>query len=210
MADGTPLEIPLFPLNTVLFPGNRLDLRVFEVRYLDMVGRCHKEGRAFGVIALTHGQEVARPGETEQIAGMGTLAEIERLHTPQAGLYEVNCVATQRFRVLQLQRLKTALWVGQVVVLPQEPVVPIPPDLLYLRQAFRSISASAPLDTSGVTLDDCAPLAHAWLKRMPIETHTKQGLLEIETPLLRLELVGDWLVRLGWLPAEGPAAARAP
>ena len=77
-------------------------------------------------------------------------------------------------------------------------------------QAFRSISASAPLDTSGVTLDDCATLAHAWLKLMPIETHTKQGLLEIETPLLRLELVGDWLVRLGWLPAEGPAAARAP
>ncbi len=210
MADGTPLEIPLFPLNTVLFPGNRLDLRVFEVRYLDMVGRCHREGRPFGVIALTQGQEVARPGETEQIAGMGTLAEIERLHTPQAGLYEVTCLATQRFRVLQLQRLKTALWVGQVVVLPQEPVVPIPPDLQYLVQAFRFISSSVALDTSGATLDNCATLAHAWLKLMPIETHFKQGLLEIETPLLRLELVGDWLVRLGWLPAEGPQAARAP
>lgn len=210
MADGTPLEIPLFPLNTVLFPGNRLDLRVFEVRYLDMVGRCHREGRPFGVVALTQGQEVARPGETEQIAGMGTLAEIERLHTPQAGLYEVTCLATQRFRVLQLQRLKTALWVGQVVVLPQEPVVPIPPDLQYLVQAFRFISSSVALDTSGATLDNCATLAHAWLKLMPIETHFKQGLLEIETPLLRLELVGDWLVRLGWLPAEGPQAARAP
>lgn len=210
MADGTPLEIPLFPLNTVLFPGNRLDLRVFEVRYLDMVGRCHREGRPFGVVALTQGQEVARPGETEQIAGMGTLAEIERLHTPQAGLYEVTCLATQRFRVLQLQRPKTALWVGQVVVLPQEPVVPIPPDLQYLVQAFRFISSSVALDTSGATLDNCATLAHAWLKLMPIETHFKQGLLEIETPLLRLELVGDWLVRLGWLPAEGPQAARAP
>ena len=45
-------SLPLFPLSTVLFPDGVLPLRIFEVRYLDMIGRCHKAGAPFGVVAL--------------------------------------------------------------------------------------------------------------------------------------------------------------
>jgi len=64
MADAplTLTSLPLFPLDTVLFPGGWLPLRVFEVRYLDMIGRCQRAGAPFGVVALAQGQEVRTPG----------------------------------------------------------------------------------------------------------------------------------------------------
>ena len=54
-------SLPLFPLGTVLYPGGFLPLRIFEVRYLDMIGKCHKTGAPFGVVSLTEGVEVRRP-----------------------------------------------------------------------------------------------------------------------------------------------------
>ena len=63
MAAALTLQsLPLFPLGTVLFPDGVLSLRVFEVRYLDMIGKCHKAGAPFGVVSLTQGNEVRQPG----------------------------------------------------------------------------------------------------------------------------------------------------
>ena len=50
-------QIPLFPLNTVLFPGGPLPLRIFEARYIDLVRRCLREGTGFGVVLITEGEE---------------------------------------------------------------------------------------------------------------------------------------------------------
>ena len=58
-------SLPLFPLGAVLFPGGVLPLRIFEVRYLDMISRCRKAGAPFGVVLLTQGTEVRRPGTSE-------------------------------------------------------------------------------------------------------------------------------------------------
>ena len=70
MSDAPPspaLSLPLFPLGTVLFPGGWLPLQIFEVRYLDMVQRCHARGEPFGVVTLSEGSEVQRPaGEPGQ------------------------------------------------------------------------------------------------------------------------------------------------
>ena len=55
-------SLPLFPLGTVLYPDGVLSLRVFEVRYLDMIAKCRKAGAPFGVVSLTQGQEVRQPG----------------------------------------------------------------------------------------------------------------------------------------------------
>ena len=74
MTDSLPLtSLPLFPLGTVLYPGGFLPLRIFEVRYLDMIGKCHKSGAPFGVVALTEGVEVRRPASPKaESAGSGT------------------------------------------------------------------------------------------------------------------------------------------
>ncbi len=54
--------LPLFPLNTVLFPGGPLRLRIFEPRYLDMISRCMRENGSFGVALITEGREAGGVG----------------------------------------------------------------------------------------------------------------------------------------------------
>ena len=73
--------IPLFPLSHGLFPDGRLDLQIFEVRYLDLVRRCHREGTPFGVAWIEQGREVTVPGEQPQLFSHGTLAQIDSLET---------------------------------------------------------------------------------------------------------------------------------
>ena len=95
----------MFPLGSVLFPGGLLPLRIFEVRYLDMIGKCRKNGTPFGVVALTQGTEVRRLQDetgdgdfpTESFEDIGTLASITEFSAPQAGLVMVRCTGTQRF-----------------------------------------------------------------------------------------------------------------
>src|SRR3954452_16372565 len=91
--------LPLFPLGTVLFPGGVLPLRIFEVRYLDMIGKCHRAGAPFGVVSLTQGSEVRQPGATEAFATVGTLATIDEFDAPRPGLLVIRAVGVHRFRI---------------------------------------------------------------------------------------------------------------
>ena len=76
-------SLPLFPLSAVLFPDGLLSLRVFEVRYLDMIGKCRKAGAPFGVVSLTQGHEVRQPGSQEAFCRVGTLATLLDVEQPQ-------------------------------------------------------------------------------------------------------------------------------
>ena len=67
------MTIPLFPLNTVLFPGGQLPLKIFEARYMDMVSECLRTGQQFGVCLISSGKEVGGSAECYEI---GTLAKI--------------------------------------------------------------------------------------------------------------------------------------
>ena len=123
----TLTSLPLFPLGTVLFPGGVLPLRVFEVRYLDMIGKCHRAGAPFGVVALTQGHEVRAAGAPpEQLATIGTLAHITTLEQPQAGLLLVQCRGEQRFRIDRPSQLKHGLWVADVSLLPPDRALAVP------------------------------------------------------------------------------------
>ena len=105
----TASTLPLFPLQTVLFPGGQLSLQIFEVRYLHMVRACHQAGTPFGVVCLTSGSEIQKAGSaTEQLHTVGTLARIDHLETVQAGLLRIQCSGTQRFRSTQAHRNPTA------------------------------------------------------------------------------------------------------
>ena len=54
-------EIALFPLNTVLFPGGSLPLRIFEARYIDLVRHCMRTGSGFGIVLILEGVEAGGP-----------------------------------------------------------------------------------------------------------------------------------------------------
>lgn len=202
----TLASLPLFPLGTVLFPGGLLPLRVFEVRYLDLMRRCHGAQAPFGVVALSRGSEVRVAGAPEeQFESVGTLAHIAALQQVQPGLLSVQCHGEQRFRIDHKTRLKHGLWVADVTLLPADADVAIPNDLAHTARALRQVhqrlrerDASAPWPKANdARYADCAWVANRWGELLPLPTRVKQGLMSLDNPLLRLELVSDLLARSG-------------
>lgn len=200
--------LPLFPLDTVLFPDGVLPLQVFEPRYLDMVGRCHRAGTPFGVVALAQGREVRAAGAPpEQLAPIGTLAHIRRLEQPRPGLLLIECVGGDGFRIERPNLLKHGLWVADVTLLGPDAPMAVPDDLQPAAQALRRVlgdrrAAGEPEWDDG-RFDDCGWVANRWCERLPLPTAIRQRLLGIDSPLLRLELVADLLEHAGI--GNGPA-----
>ena len=199
-------SLPLFPLGTVLFPDGVLPLRIFEVRYLDMIGRCHKAGAPFGVVSLTQGQEVRQPGGKETFSPVGTLATIVGFEASQPGLMVIRAIGAQRFRITTSDQLKHGLWVANVQRIDADKVVAIPDDLkntsIALSKLIQSLRQSAttpdqmPLQGPW-KLDDCGWVANRWCELLPLPVVAKQRLMELDNPLVRLELVNDVLARTG-------------
>ncbi|KQO27753.1 LON peptidase substrate-binding domain-containing protein [Acidovorax sp. Leaf78] len=205
-------SLPLFPLGSVLFPGGVLALRVFEVRYLDMVRKCQQAGAPFGVVSLTQGREVRQAGAPdEQFNDVGTLAVIEQIDTPQPGLITLVCRGSQRFRITQRSLLPHGLWIADVDHLDQDMAVPIPPDLqkasTALAQVLHTLQQRDPDAPTSIVptaeqLDDCGWVANRWCELLPVPLELKQRLMELDNPLVRLELVGDVLERTGIAPTQ--------
>lgn len=202
-------RLPLFPLRTVLFPGGRLPLQIFEVRYLDMIGRAHRDGTPFGVVCLTEGEEVraADPAAfgSEAFHQVGTLARVDHLERPRPGLLRVHCTGTRRFRLERSECLPHGLWVGEVSLLVDDAQVTIPADLEHVAIALERVAADlreqgAPEDELPMQppwqFDACGWVANRWCELLPLPMAVKQRLLELESPLLRLELVADALDEL--------------
>lgn len=199
-------SLPLFPLSAVLFPDGLLSLRIFEVRYLDMINKCRKAGAPFGVVSLTQGGEVRQPGVQEAFARVGTLATIEDFEQPQPGLMLVRAVGAQRFRITASDQLKHGLWVADVESLATDLPVPVPDDLKPASDALQRLISSLQLkpDNTGPMplqppwkLDDCGWVANRWCELLPLPVALKQRLMELDNPLVRLELVSDVLTRTG-------------
>lgn len=212
-------ELPLFPLRSVLFPGGYLPLRIFEVRYLDMIGRSHKAGTPFGVVCLTEGGEVSQPpprnapltahGDgyaSEAFHDVGTLAAITQLERPNPGLMTICCTGTQRFRIHDRERLKHGLWMAQVELLLDDATVAVPDDLAEVAATLQDVvrnlidRAASPSEMPiqpPYRWDDCAWVANRWCELLPLGLAHKQRFMSLDNPLLRLELVADVLDQTG-------------
>ncbi len=210
-------QLPLFPLQTVLFPGGWLPLRIFEVRYLDMIGRCHKAGAPFGVVCLSEGSEVRRidpnaaPGSEgfakEVFHPVGVLAQIESLEKPQPGLLMIRCRGLQRFQVVRRSQLPHGLWVADVELLRADTPV-APPEELHptveglqrvlanLKERHTEAPDQLPIQPP-YQWDDAGWVANRWAELLPAPAALKQRLMALDNPLLRLELVADVLEKLG-------------
>jgi uncharacterized protein len=199
-------SLPLFPLGSVLFPGSVLPLRIFEVRYLDMIRRCIENGAPFGVVSLSKGHEVIKPGQHEAFAQIGTLAVITDHESPNPGLRVIRCLGQQRFKTSRVERLKHGLWIADISYLPEDSATSVPDELASCRSLLESVLSRMPLDAkrdlfigpaSEAMLSDCGWLANRWCQLLPLPLEMKQRLLELNSPLIRLELVSDLLDKLG-------------
>ena len=195
----TTNTLPLFPLGTAVFPGSLLPLQIFELRYLQMVGECERQGTPFGIVTLTRGGEVHQPGApAEQFEPIGTRMRLEKVQRPRPGLLHIWCRALDSFEVTGTQQRSDGLWLGQVRPLPPEPALPVPEHLRYLAEQMQD--ALQRLQSTDMEpqpwpqpwpMHDCSWLSQRWGELLPLPPAMKYQLLALREPLMRLELVGD-------------------
>lgn len=213
----TVTELPLFPLGTVLFPGALLPLQLFELRYLQMIGECERQGTGFGVVTLTQGREVHRPGEAaEQFEPIGTQVQIERIERPQAGLVLVWCRGVARFEIDSTSQRSDGLWRGQVRTVPPEPTLPVPEHLQHLSDqmhtALHKLSALpslVPQWNEAWRLQDCSWLSNRYGDLLPLPLAMKYRLFALHEPLMRLELIGDLVEPTSDATSDGKPSANS-
>lgn len=203
-------EIPLFPLSNALFPAGVLRLRIFEVRYLDMVRRCIADGTEFGVVVLLAGSEVRTPQGGEALAQAGAMARIVQWHATTPTLLELTCEGATRFRLASAQQGRYGLWTGEAEPLPDDPVLPIPAELQSSADALGRLIAQMQRDgvpghamplAPPFRLDEAAWVADRWCELLPLAPAEKARLLVLPDPVERLRYVQDALS--GLLPGEG-------
>jgi Lon protease-like protein len=196
----TMISIPLFPLATVLFPDGVLPLQIFEMRYLDMIGKCIADGAPFGVVMLTEGQEVRTPETLEKFVDTGTLAMVEDHSAPSPGLLQVVCRGGERFRIEWRERRRNGLWMARVELLESDLAVRIPSELQGAADALDRVLISL-VDVpehrwpvrKPFRLDDCGWVSNRWCELLPLTKPQKHHLLMLDNPLIRLELMHDLL-----------------
>lgn len=192
----TPTDIPLFLLDTVLFPGGSLPLRVFETRYMDMVKDCLRAGTPFGICLLAEGDEVLAPdGAAGTPHATGTFASIADWDMPQLGILNIVVHGGQRFRIRERRTQANGLVRAQVDALPDPPVTPIPGDYARLVPMLRSLLEALETRTPPQPhrFYDASWVACRWAELLPLPVATRQQLLELDDGVGQLDAIYRFL-----------------
>ena len=197
--------LPLFPLQTVLFPDGLLELKIFETRYLDLIARCMREQAPFGVVALRSGGETARSaaGASVSLFDVGTLAGLIEVDSPETNILLVRCRGGQRFRLGAVRQEPDGLWVGDAAPVADDPAVA--PSATHANVVKSLVDAVATLSAQGAEpflqphrFDDAGWVANRWCEILPLPIDAKHRLLSLD-PLSRLDIV-DSLMRVRHTP----------
>jgi Lon protease-like protein len=191
--------IPLFPLSHGIFPDGMLQLQIFEVRYLDLMKRCHQNQVPFGVAWLRSGREVQVPGEEPLMHSHGCLAHIREFEQVQPNFFRLICQGGLRFELTSVSPGPLGVWQGQVKYLPQDPELELPQHLQSHADRLGKVIATA--QKQGVLerlpifppyhLDQCGWLANRYAEAIEAEPAIKQQLLSEPDPLKRMEAVAS-------------------
>ena len=122
MESEKPITLPLFPLNTVLFPGHFLPLNIFEERYKIMISECLSEKKPFGVVLIDQGE--AQYGPLAEPHHIGTMAKIVQAQRNDEGQFLILTVGTERFRILDHFESPDGYMIGTVASLSGNEVHP--------------------------------------------------------------------------------------
>jgi len=184
-------ELPLFPLNTVLFPGGRLPLRIFEQRYMDMAKACLRDQSPFGVCLIREGREVGAPAIP---ADVGTLARIGTWDMPQLGVLHITALGEQRFRILERRVEPNGLARASIQTMDEEIDVAIPANcsgcVKLLEQVIQQQSA---LFEPPHRLDSASWVSSRLTELLPLPLPAKQELLELDNARTRIERLNELL-----------------
>lgn len=194
--------VPLFPLSQGLFPDGMLQLQIFEVRYLDLIKRCHQMQQPFGVAWIQKGKEVQVPGEEPLLYKFGCMAHVREFEQIQPNFFRVACQGGLRFELQSVKPGPLGVWQGQVTYLPQDPELEVPVALQPFADRLGKVIASA--QTQGVIdrlpiyppyqLDQCGWLANRYAEAIEISATQKVDLLGELDPLKRLKDISRYML----------------
>jgi Lon protease-like protein len=184
---GELADLPLFPLQTVLFPGGRLPLRIFEQRYMDMAKVCLRDGSPFGVCLIREGAEVGAPALPEDV---GCVARIAEWDMPQLGVLQVLARGERRFRILERRVEADGLARARVEPLAEEADAPLEASHLCARILRRALEdAGAELAEPPLRYESAAWVGARLAELLPLAPASKQRLLEMDDALERIEIL---------------------
>lgn len=187
--------IPLFPLNSVMFPKGRIALQIFESRYVDMIRQCLRDGAGFGIVLISNGSEVARPGEKLDVHRVGTYSVVVDWNLLPNGLLGITAEGRRTFNVVETWREANQLCRAVVRFRPQDQVdgaaVEVRDEFAEYVDLLRGLSrhpAIADLKLE-VSYDNLREVAWRLSELLPIANKEKQMLLELEDPIARLQQI---------------------
>ena len=194
VVDAAPQQAHIFPLNTVLFPGGVLPLKVFEQRYIEMTKVCISENRSFGVCLIKEGRETGTPAVPQDV---GCLARIAQWDMPQLGVFHLQAEGTQRFRILRSEVEKNGLISATIEHLPDGEVVA--PQESLCGEVLKAIigKLGAAHFPAPHRFDDAAWIGYRLSEVLPLSLEIKQQLLRIADPQERLTQLSQLLAEQG-------------
>jgi|SRR5690606_20627300 len=185
------MELPLFPLGTILFPAGRLPLQVFEPRYVDLVRRSLREESDFGIVWIREGSEVVvdRDNSMPRLAQIGTCARIVDWDALPGGKLGVTIQGGEKFRLLSTEQRADFLVVAQVQPLPAEDALPLPDRASDLLALLRQLIQHPLIERLKIEPEqhDAGRLANQIAQLLPIPEPAKFELLAEVDPMMRLD-----------------------
>lgn len=199
-------SIPLFPLNVVICPGGLMPLRIFEARYLDMVKNCLRNKTSFAIVAAMP-DGVTNLESNFPFADVGTLVNIVDADVTTVGLMTINCIGQHRLKIHSFTQQTDGLVIGDVSDIANDIELPIPEDLKIISTSLQRLLESLP--SQGVLpvdipivepyqFNDASWVSNRWVELLDLSLLEKQRLMQLDSPIVRLELIYDILgVNLG-------------
>jgi Lon protease-like protein len=198
------MEIPLFPLSSVLFPGGRIALRIFEQRYLELVRSSLKQERGFGLVWIAEGAEVASPGiEAPQLAEYGCYARIVDWDSLPDGLLGITIEGGERFRVQKTRIEANQLVMGEVEMEAPRAAVPMVEEWDSMLDVLTNLERHPHVQRVGIKVDhsDAWQVGCVLAQLLPVDEEIKYRLLCLDDPAQFMQDLDTVLDDLGGLMA---------
>jgi len=194
LAGSDAREVPIFPLNAVLFPGGLLPLRIFEQRYMDMTKACLREDEPFGVCLIRSGSEVGAPATPEDV---GCLARVVHWDMQQLGVLQVRARGEQRFRILERSVLDSGLTRARVIPLAPDRDCPVTEEFAACARLLQLVirEHGEQLIEAPHRFDSGSWVSARLTEILPVPLIAKQKLMELDDSLQRLEILHKFLVQ---------------
>ena len=194
-------SLPLFPLDLVVCPNGRVPLKIFEARYLDMVRNCLRNKSSFAIVTILPEGETDTEGNFP-FADVGTLVSIDEADVTTVGLMMIVCTGQQRVKVESFIQQPDGLIIGEVRDIPNDIFMPIPEDLILAQRVLKQLLNNlADQDTTFKNMPVVEPyefenatwVSNRWVELLDLPMLQKHRLMQMASPILRLELICDIL-----------------